>query len=465
MKLLLRNVEVDGRVVDVLVAQGRIAAVEQHIGATPTANGPDVTIDGRGGSLLPGLHDHHLHLLAIAAAHRSVDCSPVAVRNAAGLRRALSRAPLLDGWIRGTGYHESVAGALDRARLDAWVSDRPVRIQHRGGALWMLNSRALELVSAVLDDSADVERDADGAPTGRLWRYDARLRPALPQTEPDLATVGERLTRFGITGVTDATPDIDSDAIALLGRARVRGELPPTLLLGAPAGVELPPGLAAGPFKLLLRDHDLPDYEALRAAVVANHERHRAVAVHCVTREALLLTLAVLDDAGPLAGDRIEHAGVVPPGIGAWIARLGLRVVTQPGFLAVRGDDYLREVDADDCPYLYPFAGLLAAGVPTAASSDAPFGPLDPWAVIRAAAERRTAAGAVLGAAERVDTVTALRGYLTAADDPGGEPRRVEVGARGGLCLLHLPLAEALAAPTASAVRGVVVDGVPRLFD
>ena len=47
------------------------------------------------------------------------------------------------GWLRGVAYHESVAGPLDRDRLDAWVADRPLRVQHRSGALWMLNSAGI----------------------------------------------------------------------------------------------------------------------------------------------------------------------------------------------------------------------------------------------------------------------------------------------------------------------------------
>ena len=49
-----------------------------------------------------------------------------------------------EGWIRGVGYFESVAGELDRARLDRLAPARPLRIQHRSGALWMLNSAAVD---------------------------------------------------------------------------------------------------------------------------------------------------------------------------------------------------------------------------------------------------------------------------------------------------------------------------------
>jgi predicted amidohydrolase YtcJ len=52
-------------------------------------------------------------------------------------------APDGHGWIRGVGYAETVAGDLDAAALDRLRPDRPVRVQHRSGALWILNTAAL----------------------------------------------------------------------------------------------------------------------------------------------------------------------------------------------------------------------------------------------------------------------------------------------------------------------------------
>lgn len=82
----------------------------------------------------------------------------------------------------------------------------------------------------------------------------------------------------------------------------------------------------------------------------------RPVAVHAVTREALVLTLVVLCEAGPAPGDRVEHAAVVPPELLPQIRELGVHVVTQPGFIAERGDTYAAEVEPDDLPHLYPYA-------------------------------------------------------------------------------------------------------------
>lgn len=457
--LVIADVEVDGRRCDVHLAHGRVTGLQP-----PQIHRKSIAqvVGGDGGALLPGLHDHHIHLFALARAAESVDCSPAAAHDTSGLVYALRRAPAQAGWVRGVGYHESISGPLDRHTLDRIRSDVPVRVQHRSGALWMLNSAALDRVQHVLDDTADVERDGDGNPTGRLWRYDDRLRPALPHSPPDLAATARRLASYGITGLTDATPDLDPAAVDLLAVAADSGAVPQRLtLLGAPTGAALPAGLTGGPRKLLLRDHDLPDFDDLAAEIAHSHRAGRPVAVHCVTRESLVLTVVALEEVGALAGDRVEHAAVVPDGLGAGLARLGVAVVTQPDFLRTRGEDYLRDVDPADLPHLYPYAGLLSDGVRVACSSDAPYGDPDPWRVIRSATSRATSLGRTVGAAERVSAATALAGYLSPADDPGGAPRRIAPGLPADLVLLDRPLAAALADPTRDHVRAVWIAGEP----
>jgi predicted amidohydrolase YtcJ len=448
--LLLRQVEVRGRVCDVRTGAGRVLAVAPRL--LPERS--DEVVDGGGGALLPGLHDHHVHLLALAAARVSVSCGPPDVRDVRQLRSALRSAPP-GAWVRGTGYVESVAGELDRWVLDRMVGERPVRVQHRSGALWIVNSAAVELLALDADGSRDVERDPTGTPTGRLWRFDAELRRRVGAEAPDLAGVGAELRALGITGVTDATPDLDDAACRLLVDAASSGVLPAELvLLGAPDGWP-----QAGPRKLLLRDHDLPGLDELTERVRAAHAVDRPVAVHVVTRASAVLTLAAIRAAGPLPGDRLEHGSVVPPEVIPLVRELGLRVVTQPRFVHERGDDYLAEVEADDLPYLYPYRSLLQAGVPVAPSSDAPYAALDPWQALVAASERRTAQGAELVPDERVDARDVLAGYLSPADDPGGPPRRVAPGAAADLCLLHVPLEQALAHPSRDHVRLVLRSG------
>lgn len=446
--MLLRDVELDGRRrVDVRVERGRVAAV----GAPLERTGSEThVVDGRGGALLPGLADHHVHLLATAAALDSVMCAPPRVRTRADLadvlRKAASRTP--GRWLRAVGYDESVAGPLDRTVLDLCVDERPVRVQHRGGALWTLNSRAATLVG--LDDAAHpgIERDQAGRATGRLWRGDRWLRGRLSDSVPDLEMVGRALMELGVTRVTDATPDLDGDGVGAIAT----GGLPQRVVLMGAAGA-LPRGLSAGPRKLHIDDRVPPSLDELAGVISETHAVGRPIAIHCVTRVAIVLVTAAFDTAGSIDGDRIEHAGVVPPELYLAVRRHGLRIVTQPGFIADRGDRYLNDVEPEDRPHLYPHASLLRAGIRVAISSDAPFGPVDPWANLVAARDRTTASGVPLGPDERVDVDTAMAGLLSPLADPGGPPLRVEVGASDGLCLLHVSWAEARREPAAELVR------------
>jgi predicted amidohydrolase YtcJ len=361
--------------------------------------------------------------MATAAALESVDCGPPAVRSSVGLAAAVRSAPVRAGWIRGVNYHESVAGDLDRTAVDRLRADVPVRVQHRSGALWVLNSRAISELRLDASGEPGVERDASGRPTGRLWRLDAWLRERTPRAAPDLAAVSSTLAAFGVTGVTDATPELDAASVATLTGGAIAQRL---VLMGDPAG--------DGPWKIVVADHDLPALDELTERIRA--VRPRPVALHAVTRVALVLALAALHDAGTVAGDRIEHAAVVPPELLESLRGTGVTVVTQPSLPARRGDDYLADVDPADRDYLWPFASLLDAGVPVGCSSDAPFGELDPWFSIRAASRRVTRAGRSIASHERVSRDVALHGYLSAPRDPGGPARAVVVGAPADLVVV-----------------------------
>ena len=460
--MLIRRAELDGRVVsDVRLVAGTIA----EIGPDLAARRDEDMLDARGGALLPGLCDHHLHLHALAAAEHSVRCGPPAVTGPGALAEALALAePDEHGWVRGVGYSEDVAGPLDSAALDRLHAARPVRIQHRGGGLWMVNTagaRALGLDGA---GHPGVERDARARPTGRLWRADDWLRGRLPGSRaPDLCRVGGRLARLGITHVTDATPDLDATAIGAIGEAMRTGALPQHVhLLGAPLGWTAPGdprSPSVGAYKIVLADSALPGLDDLTGRIRAAHAAGRAVAVHCVTREALILLVVALEAAGVRAGDRIEHAALVPAETIARLRDLGLAVVTQPGFIAHRGDDYLRDVPAADQADLYRVRSLIDGGVACALSSDAPYGPVDPWAVIDAAVRRRTPAGRIAGAAERLTARRALEAYLGAPGDPGGPPRPIAPGAPADLVLLRVSRTEALARPSADLVAATVIAG------
>jgi predicted amidohydrolase YtcJ len=427
----LRRAEVAGRLVDVRCADGRVTDV------APSVPAADVTVDADGGALLPGLHDHHIHLFALAAARTSVDLAKALTP--AGLDEAIrtaARSP--DGsWLRVVGYHESVHGPLDRQRLDALAPIRSVRVQHRTGAMWVLNTPGLQQLG--LDDDS----------TGRLYGLDDLIRDRADTQPVDLTAAGRELAACGVTGVTDLTPTEDPGVVDALAEQALAPEFPLRVTItGAPA---LPAsagrGLPRGPAKVVVGDHDLPTIEQLMAAYRQARASGRNVAVHCASRIALVLALAAWEAVGARPGDRIEHGAVIPLEVVPRLRELGLVVVTQPAFVSARGDQYLSDVEAADVGDLWRCGSLLDAGVGVGGSTDAPFGPANPWQAIATAVDRRTKAGTVLGAAERVDPGRALALFLSPPDDPAGAPRRVTPGASSDLCLLDRPLAAVLAAP------------------
>lgn len=463
--LIQRASRLDGRRVDVRVCGDRI----ESVGSELEPRTGERRLDAAGGVLVPGLHDHHLHLFAWAAARTSVRCGPPEVCTREALARTLQEAQPVGSWIRGVGYHESVAGWLDRDALDRFVSDRPVRIQHRGGALWILNSRALDLLG--VDPGADmegVERDLAGRATGRLWRSDAWLSERFGErAAPSLEAVSRELARFGVVGVTDAGCHNGPDVLARLRCAWSAGELRQhVLLMGderlsplAAAGEGDSCGVEIGPQKLMLDDARLPELGALAERIRGAHVLARNVAVHCTTRGELWLALVAFEAAGVHAGDRIEHASVAPPEATYRVRELGLSVVTQPNFIAERGDQYRSDVEPADRPWLYRGNGWIEAGVPLGAGTDAPFGAPDPWAAMAAAVERRTRSGAVLGERESLEPERALGLFTTPARAPGGPPRRVEPGAPADLCLLDRPWREQRSRLGAARVRLTLLRG------
>ncbi len=426
--LIQRASLLDGILVDIRVGQ-QIVEVADHLAPQPR----EEVVDAARRTVIPGLHDHHVHLRSAAAARDSVWVGPPAIRTRAAIAEALAGAtPGPDGWIRAIGYHESVAGDLDRTQLDALVPHTPVRVQHRSGVLWILNSAGL--ARAGLSDHPD----------GRLRSDDRVWSDALRARESGLGELSQRLSRCGVTGVTDATPDLGAGDIIELVEEHRHGELSQRVNCLAPG-------------KRILHDDQL-DLGELTQWIADRHDAGGPVAVHCVTAAQLVVTLAALRSAGSHPRDRIEHAAVVPDDALQDLAELGVTVVTQPNFVAERGDQYLADVPADEQHQLWRVASLLRADVPVALSTDMPFGHGDPWAAMRAAVHRTTASGAVLGADECVSAREALTMFFGRPDRPD-QPRTLEPGQPGDLCVLTAPPAEVLRQLDSGMVAATIIGG------
>ena len=425
--LLIKNVDLFGRRLDVRCHMGDINAIAERL--VPVAD--ERILDAAGGALIPSLRDDHVHLLATAARKRSVNCGPPEIEDANQLE---SKLRLIEGtgWIRGTGYHESIAGDLTASLIDQWVDDRPVRIQHRSGRVWYFNSFGAK------------EMGLPPNSHGQLYRRDEQVFARVPvehSLTEELHEVSREMASCGVTHVTDATPSNDDQTLAFLENRC------PEIRVRAMGG----PELSEGHRKIILDDYRLPDFQEFCDLIAESHRSHRPVAIHCVSKVEVVFAVSALNEVGSLVGDRLEHATELSSDIMHMVEALRLHVVPNPNFLYTRGDQYVRDNDPDVLNSLFPIRSILARGIPCSIGTDTPFGDADPWLAIKAATDRRTRGGAVIGSHEAIEPEEALVLFTCGAE--------IQVGSPANMVCLDKPWSAVRSRLTSSDVVVTMLEG------
>lgn len=425
--LLIKNADLNGRHSDIRCQFGDISVIADRLDSIANER----VLDAKGGALLPSLRDDHVHLLAMAARRRSLKCGPPEIADANQLKDEL-RGDRGTGWIRGVGYHESVAGDLTASLIDEWIDDRPVRIQHRSGRIWYFNSRGARELGLPDDQN------------GQLYRKDETIYKRLPGDDAltaELGAVAREFASFGVTHVTDATPSNDDKTSDFLRKGC------PDLRVRAMGGTEL----ADGHRKFILDDYRLPDFQDLCDQVAEAHRLQRPVAIHCVSKVEVVFAVAAIAEAGALEGDRLEHATELPPDVISNVDALGLKVVPNPNFLYDRGDQYVADNESLVLDSLFPIRSMLSRGIQCTAGTDAPFGEADPWRAMKAATDRRTRNGVKIGSQEAIRPEEALSLFT------GG--RKITVGAPANLVCLDRPWSDARNRLSSSDVAATILEG------
>ena len=219
----------------VAVRDGRVAAVgaERDIAAL---RGPATRVLRlRGGLVLPGFHDAHVHPSIGGLELLACDLHEV---EPAGYPAAVARyaadhpdAP----WVTGGGWVMDAfpGGTPHRAALDAVVGDRPVFLASTDGHSAWVNSRALAVagVTAATPDPprGRIERDAAGEPTGALHEEAMNLvgdlvpDPGPAQREAGIELGQAHLHRLGVTAWQDAL--VSPETLAAYRAVAERGAL------------------------------------------------------------------------------------------------------------------------------------------------------------------------------------------------------------------------------------------------
>ncbi len=385
-----------------------------------------------GAVVVPGFEDPHVHLLAMAAGRRSVDCSAAVAPDldafaavlVAGARRG-------QGWLRAVGFDDALVAERrppDRHLLDRAVPGRPLVVHHSVGVVAWCNSEALRRLGVDPDrgDGTDgVERDRHGRATGAVAERSPVLG-AVPALDPgDLRAAFDEtasdLLAAGVTAVTDATATNDQRAVDLLATWAGDAPAPRVSLMLAATIVSTGPVTDLSPVRLghakCIVEGDDP--EDLDEVVARCRARGWPVALHVTDVDTLDRALHALGASPPASrADRLEHVSLCLPEQVAQVAASGAVVVTHPAFVERRRAKYAEQLSDVEHRWLYRVRSLLDAGVTVAAASDAPVLAARPMESVAAAVVRE------LNPDERVDAATALalvtRGAAAASGDEGG---------------------------------------------
>ncbi len=402
MSVLLREVSIGftGRRADVRVDGDRVVAVEP-VGLP--ADGAEV-VDGRGGTLLPGLVDAHAHLLQWASSRQRV--SLAAATSAVEAAELIAAAAPAEGLVQGANFHAALwPDEPHKTLLDRLLPDRPVAMfsndLHR---LW-LSSAAMRLVGVDHPTGVFIE-DECMALTAAL------PKPSTEVTDGWVVAATEAAAARGITTIVDYeyTDTVRDWRRRATPATRIRCVvakfvLDETIERGLRTGDVVGERLTVGPLKIFMDgslntrtaycNHHYPDSDydgellepldellpLLRKAVDAG----LGLALHAIGDRANTLALDAFAALG--VGGRIEHAQLLDLADVPRFAELGVVAGIQPSH---QPDDR----DAADKHWAgrtdraYAFRALHDAGATLEFGSDAPVAPLDPWDAIASAVTR-----------------------------------------------------------------------------
>ena len=419
----------------------------------------------------------------------------------------------------------------DIDRLDRVLPHHPLFMRHTSGHACIVNSVAMDVVgleSAGEIDGGAVVRDEHGRATGVLEERAQAIvqQHLLPLSNADMAQAlgraSERYGREGLTSFTEtgiaggwighsprelAAYQSAKEQGVLAQRAQLMvvsdvlhgldGHADDPRVLGLDAGIRTGFGddsLSVGPMKIFLDGSMLawtgavsepfsagpPDNygyfqaeeQALRDTMLRASAAGWAVGAHAIGDRAVALALDTFEEAlsrfgAPVVPHRIEHGGVVTDEQVAHAARLGVAIVTQPGFMPELGVQMRAAMGPAREGLIHRHRSLLNAGAVATGSSDRPVATGVPLRIIQSMVERLDSEGVVVGPDERVSIEQALWSYTVGSAHATGSAGSRGMLAAGMLADYVVLAADPVATPVEElstiGISGTVVGGT-RVF-
>lgn len=419
-------------------ADGKIVAVGSNDAIRRMAAPGAKFLDARGGMVVPGFTDSHIHFITGGFRLSSVQLRAVKSREQFAARIKAFAAAVPEGtWITGGDWdHENWGGEMpSKEWIDGVTGDHPVLVNRLDGHSALANSRALALAKLTKDTpevpGGTIDRDGSGNPTGVL-RDNAiglvRRVIASPSPEAYDRALDAAMQYVAARGVTSVHHMGDWEDLAAFERARKAGRLKTRIYAAVPLeswqrlrdrvsregrGDEwLRWGMLKGfvdgslgshtaallePFTDAPKDRGLfvttPDhlYEWTSGAAQAGLQ----VAVHAIGDRAIRTQLDVFERVIRERGlkdarFRIEHAQHIPPADIARFGRLGVIASMQPYHAIDDGRWAEKVIGRERLKGTYAFHALLGSGATLAFGSDWFVAPPTPIEGIYAAVTRRT---------------------------------------------------------------------------
>jgi predicted amidohydrolase YtcJ len=460
----------------VLLKDGKVA----HVGGDPGFPPNVATLDAKGGLVLAGFHDAHVHLLASGLEKEGVALGDFttldAVLAAVGsFARAHPDAP----WIQGSGWAYSIVprGTFpSRHDLDSVVPDRPVVLSSFDGHTTWASSKALALagVDAKTEDppGGKIVREPDGSPQGTLLEdaggLVSRVVPE-PSRSAKLAALERALGELVALGVT-AIDDIETseETLELLHQLEGKDALPLRVRVALPLAGDLEQyrrlrtryaspllrfgflkgfvdGVVESKTAYLLEPYagskergapTLPP-ERLDPLVARAHAAGFPVALHAIGDAAVRISLDAFEKAIAARPDvrlphRVEHIEVLAPADAPRFAKLGVTASMQPYHALPEPptEVWSTNLGPERLPWTFAWRSLLDAKATLVFGSDWPVASPNPLLGLAVAATRRDREGNPPGgwnAHQAISIEEALRAYSSGP---------LEVGAAADLVIL-----------------------------
>ena len=460
----------------VAVKDGRFLKVGDEEEVKEFASRKTRVIPLKGRTITPGFIDSHQHLSQVGTELLQVDCSPKHGRSIGQIKRLIQKEASRQApgeWIQGVGYDDTKTTdqrLLNRWDLDEAAPDHPVLIQHISGHWGVTNGKGLE-AGGVQENTPDPQGGAYGRDpgTGRLngvlyeqaefvyvFEGLSGQPPLIPpfslrERRKGLRLASDRYLASGITSVHDAL--VSAQSLETYQETRKNGDLdlrvymliaheylPHLMALNLKTGFGddwlklggikvIADGAIAGRTAFLSEPYVggedrgilvAASEEALQETIYQVHRAGYQACVHANGDRAISMALdgferALRDTPRKEHRHRLEHCTVVNPEILRRIKKLKLLVTPFGSYIYHHGEKMIPFYGPKRVEMMFAHRSFLDYGIAVSGASDNPCGPYEPLLAIQSCVTRKSAAGEVLAAKQRITVEEAIYLYTMAS--------------------------------------------------